>query len=129
MVFGPLYSEVFQDDGDGYAPAAGVDAYTFISGSPRIGNPGTLPMRSDEPGIPLVASCPVLDGHGQPLIGAKLEIFHAADNGNYAGLYDDGVPKYDLPIRRSKESPRPARLSDAASIGRPTSTMRSTTPI
>ncbi|MFE3032975.1 hypothetical protein ACFXKY_15190 [Streptomyces canus] len=96
MVFGPLYSEVFMDGRDGYTPAAGVDAFTVIYGTPHIGNPGTLPMRPDEPGTPLFVSGRVLDGHGQPLAGAKLEIFHAADNGNYSGLYDDGVPKYNL---------------------------------
>jgi protocatechuate 3,4-dioxygenase beta subunit len=96
-----------------------------------------------------------VDGHGRPIAGAKLEIFHAADNGDYAGLYDDGVPEYNLrghrftdsagryshttvtpssrptptpTSRRSRESPRPARPSAAASTARPTSTTRSTTP-
>ncbi|EFL29006.1 catechol 1,2-dioxygenase 1 [Streptomyces himastatinicus ATCC 53653] len=53
-------------------------------------------MRPDEPGTPLIVSGHVLDGHGQPLAGAKLDIYHAADNGNYSGLYDDGVPKRNL---------------------------------
>ncbi|MFF7446046.1 MULTISPECIES: hypothetical protein [unclassified Streptomyces] len=38
----------------------------------------------------------VLDGHGQPIEGARMEMFHAADNGKCSGLYDDGVPKYNL---------------------------------
>ncbi|MEU0246465.1 hypothetical protein ABZ192_19445 [Streptomyces sp. NPDC006235] len=53
-------------------------------------------MRPDEPGTPLIVSGRVLDGHGQPLEGAKLDIYHAANNGNYSALYDDGVPTYNL---------------------------------
>jgi catechol 1,2-dioxygenase len=158
MVFGPLYSEVFLDGRDSFTPAAGVDAFTVIYCTPHIGNPGTLPMRPDEPGTPLSVSGRVPDGHGRPLECAKLEIFHAADNGNCSGLYDDGVPKYNLrghlftdacsltpraatsspssprrptptpTSRRSAGPPRPARPSGAASTARRTSTTRSTTP-
>ncbi|MFC8140873.1 hypothetical protein ACFUKV_03735 [Streptomyces paradoxus] len=92
----PLYSELFQGGGDGYTPCDDVESPTVIPGSPRIDNPGTLPMRPEEPGTPLIASGRVLDGHGRPLAGAKLEIYHAANNGNYSGLYDDGVPTYNL---------------------------------
>ncbi|WP_217235524.1 hypothetical protein [Streptomyces sp. AC555_RSS877] len=92
----PLYSELFQDGRDGYTPSDDVDSPTYIPGSPRIGNPGTLPMRPDEPGTPLIASGRVLDGHGRPLAGARMEIYHAANNGNYSGQYDDGVPTHNL---------------------------------
>lgn len=96
LVAMPLYGELFQGGRDGYTPSEDVKSPTVIPGSPRIDNPGTLPMRPDEPGIPLIVSGRVLDGHGQPLGGARLEIYHAANNGNYSGLYDDGVPKYNL---------------------------------
>ncbi|MFD7282845.1 hypothetical protein ACFV80_39045 [Streptomyces sp. NPDC059862] len=96
LVAMPLYSELFQGGQDGYTPSEDVDSPTYIPGSPRIDNPGTLPMRPDEPGTPLIASGRILDGHGRPLEGAKLDIYHAADNGNYSGLYDDGVPRYNL---------------------------------
>ncbi|MGW6498596.1 dioxygenase family protein [Nonomuraea angiospora] len=92
----PLYSELFQGGQDGYTPSDDVDSPTFLPGSPRIDNPGTLPMRPDEPGTPLIASGRVLDGHGKPLAGAKLDIYHAADNGNYSGVFDDSVPTYNL---------------------------------
>lgn len=92
----PLYSELFQGGQDGYTPCDDVESPTVIPGSPRIDNPGTLPMREDEPGTPLIASGHILDGHGRPLAGARMEIYHAANNGNYAGLYDDGVPTYNL---------------------------------
>ncbi|MEV4364894.1 hypothetical protein [Nonomuraea sp. NPDC049625] len=92
----PLYSEIFQGGQDGYTPSEEVNSPTYIAGSPRIDNPGTLPMRPDEPGTPLIVSGRVLDGHGRPIAGAKLEIYHAANNGNYSGLFDDGVPTYNL---------------------------------
>ncbi|WP_461071784.1 hypothetical protein [Streptomyces pseudoechinosporeus] len=68
MVFGPLYSEVFLDGRDGYTPSAGVDSATVIPGSPRIGNPGTLPMRPDEPAghRPEPATCE-MRGQGLPI--------------------------------------------------------------
>ncbi|WP_406340513.1 hypothetical protein [Streptomyces sp. NBC_01578] len=96
LVAMPLYSELFQGGQDGYTPSDDVESPTYFPYSPRIDNPGILPMREDEPGTPLIASGYVLDGHGDPLPGAKLEIYHAADNGNYSGLYDDGVPKNNL---------------------------------
>ncbi|WP_052745394.1 hypothetical protein [Streptomyces sp. WM6386] len=92
----PLYSELFQGGQDGYTPSEDVTSPTFLPGSPRVDNPGALPMRPDEPGTPLVVSGRVVDGHGQPLVGAKLDIYHAANNGNYSGLWDDEVPKYNL---------------------------------
>ncbi len=96
LVAMPLYSELFQGGQDGYTPSDDVESPTYFPGSQRMDNPGILPMREDEPGTPLIASGRILDGHGQPLAGAKLEIYHAADNGNYSGLYDDGLPKGNL---------------------------------
>ncbi|MGX1675580.1 dioxygenase family protein [Streptomyces sp. NPDC055400] len=96
LVAMPLYSELFQGGQDGYTPADDVESPTVIPDTPHIGNGGTLPMRPDEPGTPLIASGRILDGNGKPLAGAKMEIYHAADNGNYSGRYDDGVPKYNL---------------------------------
>ncbi|WP_052744451.1 dioxygenase family protein [Streptomyces odonnellii] len=92
----PLYSELFQGGQDGYTPSNDVESPTVIHGSPHIDNPGTLPMRPDEPGTPLIASGRLLDGNGKPLAGAKLEIYHASDDGTYSGLYDDGVPTHNL---------------------------------
>ncbi|MGW5064404.1 dioxygenase family protein [Streptomyces sp. NPDC004096] len=96
LVAMPLYGELFQGGKDGYTPSEDVNSPTFIPGSPRIDNPGTLPMRPDEPGTPLIVSGRVLDGHGRPLVGAKVDTYPAANNGNYSALYDDGVPKYNL---------------------------------
>ncbi|MEU6379350.1 hypothetical protein [Streptomyces sp. NPDC046909] len=96
LVAMPLFSEVFQGDRDGYTPSEEVDSPTYLPGSTRIDNPGALPMRADEPGTPLVVSGRILDGHRRPIVGARMEIYHAANNGDYSGLYDDGVPKDNL---------------------------------
>ncbi|MEW1648549.1 hypothetical protein [Streptomyces sp. NPDC091219] len=48
----PLYSELFQGGQDGYTPNDEVNSPTFFAGPPQISNPGTLPMRDDEPGTP-----------------------------------------------------------------------------
>ncbi|MEH0525619.1 dioxygenase family protein [Streptomyces stelliscabiei] len=96
LVSMPLFSEVFQGGRDGYTPSEEVNSPTYIADSPRIDNPGILPMRPDEPGTPLVVSGRVLDGKRRPIEGAKVDIYHAANNGDYSGLYDDGVPRYNL---------------------------------
>jgi catechol 1,2-dioxygenase len=92
----PLFSEVFQGGDDGYTISDEVDSPTCLPGSPLIDNPGRLPMRPDEPGIPLIASGRVLDGNGHPLAGAELTIYHASNDGIYSGIWDDGQPKYNL---------------------------------
>lgn len=92
----PLFSEVFQGGGDGYTVSEDVDSPTYVSGSPLVDNPGRLPMRPDEPGVPLIASGRVLDGRGNPLSGAELVIYHASNDGIYSGIWDDGQPRYNL---------------------------------
>ncbi|MEV6588743.1 hypothetical protein [Streptomyces acidicola] len=92
----PMWSELFQGGQDGYTPSEGLSGPSYVPGAPAISNPGSLPMRPDEPGVPLIAFGRVLDGNGRPLAGAELDIYHAANDGNYAGIYDDGRPKYNL---------------------------------
>jgi len=104
LVAMPLFSEVFQGGGDGYTLSEDVESPTYLPGSPLIDNPGRLPMRPDEPGIPLVASGRVLDGNGHPLAGAELVIYHASNDGIYSGIWDDGQPKYNLRGRQLTDS-------------------------
>jgi catechol 1,2-dioxygenase len=96
----PLFSEVFQGGGNGYTISEDVESPTFIPDSPLIDNPGTLPMRPDEPGTPLIASGRVLDGHGHPLAGAELTIYHASNDGIYSGIWDENQPKFNLRSRQ-----------------------------
>ena len=92
----PLFSEVFQGGGNGYTISEDVASPTYVPDAPLIENPGRLPMRAGEPGVPLIASGRVLDGHGTPLTGAELVIYHASNDGVYSGIWDDGQPKYNL---------------------------------
>ncbi|PRY36827.1 hypothetical protein [Umezawaea tangerina] len=96
MLAVPLFSEVFQGGGDGYTISEELDSPTYVPGSPMIGNPGVLPMRPDEPGVPLIASGRVLDGHRRPLAGAELVIYQASNDGVYSGFLDDGQPEHNL---------------------------------
>jgi catechol 1,2-dioxygenase len=100
----PLFSEVFQGGGDGYTISDDVDSPTYVPDSPLIDNPGRLPMRPDEPGTPLIASGRVLDGHGRPLAGAELVIYHASNDGIYSGMRDDGQPKDNLRGRQRTDA-------------------------
>ncbi|RNG37297.1 hypothetical protein [Streptomyces botrytidirepellens] len=121
LVAMPLYSELFQGGRDGYTPSEDVNSPTYLPGSPHIDNPGTLPMRPDELGTPLVVSGRVLDGHGQPLAGAKLDIYHAANNGNYSGR-PSRAPGRHPPARRPRGHRRtrlPGPLHDCAVRLRP----------
>jgi catechol 1,2-dioxygenase len=100
----PLFSEVFQGGGNGYTISDDVDSPTYVPGSPLIDNPGRLPMRPDEPGIPLIASGRIMDGHGRPLAGAELVIYHASNDGIYSGIWDDGQPKDNLRGRQRTDA-------------------------
>jgi len=96
----PVFSETFQSGGHGYTISEDIDSPTYIPGAPMIENPGTLPMRADEPGIPLLASGRVLDGNRRPLAGAELVVYHAANNGSYSGIGHDGQPEFNLRARQ-----------------------------
>ena len=96
MLAVPLFSEVFQGGGNGYTISEELDSPTYVPGSPMIENPGVLPMRPDEPGTPMIASGRVLDGHGRPLAGAEMVIYHASNDGGYSGFLDDGQPEHNL---------------------------------
>ncbi|HLU54796.1 MAG TPA: hypothetical protein VKZ81_04990 [Pseudonocardia sp.] len=96
MAAQPLFGDVFQDGGRGYTVSEEVDSPTYLPGSPLIDNPGRLPMRPDEPGVPLIASGRVLDGHGDPLAGAEMVIYHAGDDGTYSGFGTSTQPPYHL---------------------------------
>lgn len=50
--------------------------------SPRTENGGSI-LRSETPGAPLVASCLVRDGKGQPIVGAEVDVWQASPIGMY----------------------------------------------
>lgn len=55
--------------------------------SPRVENGGTI-IRSDTPGTPLVVHGRVVDGEGQPIAGAEVDVWHASP----IGLYENQDP-------------------------------------
>lgn len=55
--------------------------------SPRVENGGTI-IRSDTPGTPLVVHGRVVDGKGQPIAGAEVDVWHASP----IGLYENQDP-------------------------------------
>jgi catechol 1,2-dioxygenase len=99
----PLYGNVFQVR-EGEYTRSDVEGPAFVPDAPLIGNPGVLPMRADEAGIPLIASGQVRAGDGSPLAGAELNIYQAAMNGQYSGLGLDDQPEWNLRARQLTDS-------------------------
>lgn len=68
----------------------------FYEGAPLIDNPGVLPMREDEEGLPLVMWGTVTSTSGEPLAGAELHIWLAAASGHYSNTGVQGLPEWTL---------------------------------
>ena len=56
--------------------------------SPRVENGGSI-VRSDTPGAPLFVTARVVDGAGNPIAGAEVDIWHASP----VGLYENQDPE------------------------------------
>ena len=72
-----------------------IEGPYYIEGSPELSWNGTIPMRDDEPGTPMVFSGQVRAVDGTPLSGAKLELWHADDLGFYS-QFAPGLPEWNL---------------------------------
>lgn len=72
-----------------------IEGPYYVPGSPEFHGEGTLPMREDEPGTPLLFQGQVRDLEGNPLPGAKIEMWHADDLGFYS-QYAPGLPEWNL---------------------------------
>lgn len=72
-----------------------IEGPYYVPGSPEFQGEGTLPMRDDEPGTPLLFQGQVRDLEGNPLPGAKIEMWHADDLGFYS-QYAPGLPEWNL---------------------------------
>ncbi|MPY62115.1 dioxygenase family protein [Streptomyces spongiae] len=73
----------------------------YVPGAPLLKpvGPGAsyvLPMRSDEPGTPLIVSGQVRALDGQPLAMAELDTWQCADTGVYSMLGMDDQPDWNL---------------------------------
>lgn len=72
-----------------------IEGPYYIPDAPELPWNGTIPMRDDEPGDPLVFSGQVRAVDGRPLGGAKLELWHADDLGFYS-QFAPGLPEWNL---------------------------------
>ncbi|WP_460993542.1 dioxygenase family protein, partial [Sinomonas soli] len=72
-----------------------IEGPYYVPASPAQQTPGTLPMRDDEPGTPLLFQGQITSVSGEPLTGAKVEIWHADDLGFYS-QYAPGLPEWNL---------------------------------
>jgi catechol 1,2-dioxygenase len=72
-----------------------IEGPYYASNAPEIPWNGTLPMRADEPGTPLLFQGEVRAVDGTPLPGATIEIWHADDLGFYS-QFAPGLPEWNL---------------------------------
>jgi catechol 1,2-dioxygenase len=71
-----------------------IEGPYYVPDSPDLGAKGTLPMRDDEPGTPLVWRGRITDTNGAPLSG-KVELWHADAEGFYS-QFAPGIPQWNL---------------------------------
>ena len=72
-----------------------IEGPYYVPNSPDQGSRGTIPMRDDEPGTPLVWTGKVTSTAGTPLAGAKVEVWHADDDGFYS-QFAPNIPEWNL---------------------------------
>ena len=72
-----------------------IEGPYYIPDAPEHGARGTIAMRDDEGGTPLVWSGRVTSCSGTPLARAKVELWHADDDGFYSG-FAPGIPEWNL---------------------------------
>ncbi|USI93079.1 catechol 1,2-dioxygenase [Rhodococcus pyridinivorans] len=72
-----------------------IEGPYYIEDAPDLPWNGTIPMRDDEPGTPLVFTGQARAVDGTPLPGAKIELWHADDLGFYS-QFAPGLPEWNL---------------------------------
>ena len=88
-----VVEEVATEDREGNKGT--IEGPYYVPGSPDQGSKGSVPMREDEGGTPLVWTGQVTSVDGSPLAGAKIEIWHADDDGFYS-QFAPGIPEWNL---------------------------------
>jgi catechol 1,2-dioxygenase len=72
-----------------------IEGPYHIPGSPEFRSEATLPMRDGEKGTPFVFQGTVTDLDGRPLQDARVELWHADDDGFYS-QFAPGIPEWNL---------------------------------
>lgn len=72
-----------------------IEGPYYVPNAPELGAQGTIPMREDEGGTPLVWSGQITSCDGAPLAGAKVELWHADSDGFYS-QYAPDLPEWNL---------------------------------
>jgi catechol 1,2-dioxygenase len=72
-----------------------IEGPYYVPEAPDQGSRGTVPMRDDESGTPLTWTGRVTSTTGAPLARAKVEVWHADDDGFYSQFAPD-LPEWNL---------------------------------
>jgi catechol 1,2-dioxygenase len=72
-----------------------IEGPYYIPGSPESRSEATLPMRDGEKGTPFVFQGTVTDLDGNPVEDARVELWHADDDGFYS-QFAPGIPEWNL---------------------------------
>lgn len=72
-----------------------IEGPYYIPGSPESTSEATLGMREDEKGTPFVFQGTVTDLDGHPVEAARVELWHADDDGYYS-QFAPGIPEWNL---------------------------------
>ncbi|MFD7599715.1 catechol 1,2-dioxygenase [Streptomyces mirabilis] len=72
-----------------------IEGPYYVLDAPALPAEATLPMREDEGGTPLLFQGQVTGVDGTPLSGAKVEIWHADDDGYYS-QFAPNLPEWNL---------------------------------
>jgi catechol 1,2-dioxygenase len=72
-----------------------IEGPYYVPNAPEQGSDGTVPMREDEGGTPLLWTGTVTSTDGTVLKGAKVELWHADADGFYS-QFAPGLPEWNL---------------------------------
>lgn len=98
----PLFLDVFIEhvveevgNSDRRGSKGSIEGPFYVPDAPKYEGEGTLPMRDDEPGTPLIFRGQVTSVDDTPLPGAKVEIWHADAVGFYS-QFAPALPEWNL---------------------------------
>jgi catechol 1,2-dioxygenase len=72
-----------------------IEGPYYVPEAPAVGTAGSVPMRPDEGGTPLVWTGRVTSTDGTALDGAAIELWHADNDGLYS-QFAPGIPEWNL---------------------------------